>query len=636
MEFLSEDNLKLLIENTLNRINSFATHLNFQYISLGMTVALLILYILYRWQRNKAYFFERYSHFTDGLIMNLAASKSLDHSLDNVLSVVSKIIQVQSYSFYLLDSKSGAYLLKAVRHANVGDGQIAPSYSGLLPFRKETFLPPMSIMPDPVPTKTSFVKEGTVPLLMIPFKGFQGLICAGPISRIPKRTRYILDIAGEKLTPFMEIVMEIDRLKGQVGTVVASHNAMQSISNMITNDHAMVHTLLGICIRTTGALGGFFIRKESESFHVLSALGMDGSIETALHQDHPTQTFLYSFTIEHDYFLLHKGQKEFYQLPSYFAVLGAELFLLINVRTEHTEGFACFWYSGDSQVEEYRITALMLLSRRIGDLLDNHVKVKELTGSYMDMLKILANMMDNLSPFTVGYSELMYRYSVIIARELKLEKSDLEDIGLAAYLSNIGILGMSDDLFNKRGKYSEKEYEMMKLHSEVGASLIEAVTGNSRVASYVRYHHERMDGFGYPEGKKGSDIPLGARIIAVVQTFLAKINGRSDRDALPFEKALELLRSASGSQLESSAVDALVGWFEKKQANQARNNRSLGPCWEMRCSPESICNQCPAYRKTEVNCWENKGINCVEHGNKCETCSIYTEYQYRLKKFINT
>jgi HD-GYP domain-containing protein (c-di-GMP phosphodiesterase class II) len=224
----------------------------------------------------------------------------------------------------------------------------------------------------------------------------------------------------------------------------------------------------------------------------------------------------------------------------------------------------------------------------------------------------------------------MYRYSIIICKELKLSKQDTKDISLAAYLSNIGVIGISDQVLTNKGKYSEVEYSMMKLHAESGASIIEATIGNSKIASYIRHHHERIDGFGYPYELKGDEIPLGGRIIAVVQTFLAKILGREYRKPIPFDQALNQLKIASGTQLDAEVVDAFINWFKEKELMNKKNNCALGSCYDMRCSPENICMKCPAYKDDSKNCWEHKEVHCEEHGNVCECCFVYTEYLYRM------
>ena len=263
-----------------------------------------------------------------------------------------------------------------------------------------------------------------------------------------------------------------------------------------------------------------------------------------------------------------------------------------------------------------------------GELIGYQNSLRQLSTTYINILKKLSQLLNNVG-LPVGYSEQMSRYCIIIAQELKLPEDVIKDIALSAYLSNIGVLGISTELYQKEGKYTDKEFELMKLHAEVGASIVKVTTGNERAASYIMHHHERMDGNGYPSALKELDIPIGAKIIAVVQTFLAKINGRPYRDPLPFSQALKTLSSASGAQLDPGIVRVFIEWFQVKAMDPKFNARSLGSCWEMNCSPSSVCEHCPAYGRTDVNCWDVEGINCKAHGKTCETCFVRTELETR-------
>ena len=178
-------------------------------------------------------------------------------------------------------------------------------------------------------------------------------------------------------------------------------------------------------------------------------------------------------------------------------------------------------------------------------------------------------------------------------------------------------MGLSGDILFKTGRYTDIEYETMKLHTEVGAAIVESTLSKKGVASYIRYHHERWDGYGYPSGLKGEEIPLGARIVAVADMFNAKITGRKYREPASFENAVADLRSAAGLQLDPDLVETLINWFWKKQSNPSIRYRSLGPCWEIHCCPQSISLDCSAYQKTELNCWEMEGTNCAAHGKTC-------------------
>jgi HD-GYP domain-containing protein (c-di-GMP phosphodiesterase class II) len=620
------DEIKQALNSLFDYIAGYMSLINVGYILLAASILIILLIILHIRNKKRYRIIKERSAAVDELLKNFRLSRGFENNLNGILGAVSAIFACPGYSLYIFDEKKNEYILKAVKHTDTEEGQVGPSYSGLLPFKKETYLPPLSVSPDPVPEKTTQVKAGTVPLLVVPVKKVKALIYIGPIRKVSPKTKGALDNVAEKLGTLLEILMDNEKLKKQVEVVVASGKAMSSISDIMMDDEGILSTIMGISVKTIGADGGFFVKQDGERTSIVASVGMKQKLEHYLTSDHHSHAVLCELAEGRDVTLVHNDDKEYFKLPSIFAAEGIEMLALVNVSTSNSSDVAGFWFNDAVEIEQYRLTALVLMSRRMGDIIQNRSRIKELSNSYIDMLKMLAQMTDNINPHTVGYSELMYRYAYIIAMEMNLSRQEAEEIGIAAYLSNIGVLGLSNDLFNKKGKYTEVEYEMMKLHADVGASLIEATVGNSRLASYVRHHHERMDGYGYPAGLKGEEIPLGARIIAVAQTFLAKLIGRKDRDPLPYAKAVELIKASAGAQLDSEAVEALLRWFKRKQGSCTRPEFSLGPCWEMRCCPESICSQCPAYKRTDKNCWEFSGIKCSAHGNKCDTCVVYTEF----------
>jgi HD-GYP domain-containing protein (c-di-GMP phosphodiesterase class II) len=207
-----------------------------------------------------------------------------------------------------------------------------------------------------------------------------------------------------------------------------------------------------------------------------------------------------------------------------------------------------------------------------------------------------------------------------------LPEQQCRDIALAGLLHDLGMLALPRNLWLKPGRFTDEEYREMSQHAELGAALVEAVAANAAAASYIRHHHEHWDGSGYPQALQGEQIPLGSRVIAVSEVFIAKLSGRQYRSPLPFARALQDLQQAGGKKLDPSVVGALTHWYEKKRLSVATSEQSLAPCWVMRCCPADICSRCPAYRQTERNCWDFSGVNCSLHGNTCATCLIYTEH----------
>ncbi|MCL6561042.1 MAG: HD domain-containing protein, partial [Firmicutes bacterium] len=329
------------------------------------------------------------------------------------------------------------------------------------------------------------------------------------------------------------------------------------------------------------------------------------------------------------------GHTAFRSLPPSILDEGTQNMTFFPAQKESQKIVMAFWYSGQVKLDGQQISAITLVAQRIVELLSVKIYFEEISNAYLKSLKTLVESMDARNPNTVGNSKRVARAAGIIALEMGVPKKDAETISMAAFLRDIGMSGLKTSLVGKKGSFTSSEQEAMKLHTEVGAVLVQSIPDAEEIASLIKHHHERWDGWGYPSKLKGEEIPLGSRIIAVADTFNAMISNRPHRPALPFEKAIDGLKAASGSQLDPAAVSALVNWFKRKQ--KLSGNGQLEPCSEMIQCPDSLAGNCPAFGKN-ASCWTIPGTLCDGHGHNCETCPVYTEYQSRssVKKIPST
>lgn len=551
---------------------------------------------------------------------------SVEHNLNALLTVVGGMVEAANYAFYTYDDRNQVYVLKAVRRQADDYGKIRPSYSGLKPFVKESYAPPLSVKAAGVAANSAIVTDGEVPLMQIPVGSKLGLIRIGPMGgRLKKSLQRMLDELAYLMEHGLHFMLDKEKATMQADVVISSGRALQQISQIALDSNVTVGLMLDLSMRTIGAASGCFIRKSGEKFAILASKSIDKEIEDQLEGDTDVLLMLHQWIERSPHMVLRRGDEAFYRLPPYLAATGIDK--LAIAQADGPNQFIVYGFEpGIKRDNESDGASLLhIIMKDMRELVGYQSSLRQLSATYTNILKKLSQLLDHLSPYTVGYSEQMSRYCIITAQSMGLPEDVVRDIALAAYLSNIGVLGISTELYQKEGKYTDKEFELMKLHAEVGASIVKSTTGNERAASYIMHHHERMDGNGYPSALKDADIPIGAKIIAVVQTFLAKINGRPYRDPLPFSQALKTLKSASGAQLDSEVVRVFIDWYKEKQQDPKFNGRSLGNCWEMNCSPSSVCEHCPAFRRTDVNCWDVQGNNCRAHGKQCETCFVRTE-----------
>ncbi|OGO39779.1 MAG: hypothetical protein A2Z03_09580 [Chloroflexi bacterium RBG_16_56_8] len=184
--------------------------------------------------------------------------------------------------------------------------------------------------------------------------------------------------------------------------------------------------------------------------------------------------------------------------------------------------------------------------------------LKELRDTTRQILEGMADAVDLRDPYTGGHSRRVSESCNTILKNLDLVGPESDLIRVAARVHDIGKIGIPDEILRKSGPLTAEEWQIMKQHPQRGAELLARYPDFARGADFVRYHHERWDGQGYPRGLKGMDIPLGARVIAVVDALDAMTSDRPYRKAMTLDQATLILRSGSGQQWDPAVVNALL------------------------------------------------------------------------------
>lgn len=182
----------------------------------------------------------------------------------------------------------------------------------------------------------------------------------------------------------------------------------------------------------------------------------------------------------------------------------------------------------------------------------------EVRQVYLDTLGALASALDAKDKYTRGHSDRVAVYAVEIAREMKIPEDKVEIIEHMALLHDIGKIGISGETLCKPGKLSESEFDKIKQHPVIGANILMNIRDLGTVTEYVRYHHEKFNGTGYPYGLKGEEIPLEARIITLADSFDAMTSNRSYRKAMTLEEAVEEVKRSSGTHFDPMIVEAFL------------------------------------------------------------------------------
>ncbi|RJQ32081.1 MAG: HD domain-containing protein [Actinobacteria bacterium] len=176
----------------------------------------------------------------------------------------------------------------------------------------------------------------------------------------------------------------------------------------------------------------------------------------------------------------------------------------------------------------------------------------------LQVINIYISAVEARDPYTKGHSDAVTKYSVEIAKEMGLSEEEVRMIEVAGELHDIGKIGISDKILNKPGFLTDEERALIEQHPKIGKKLIEQYSDLEDIMPIVLHHHERYDGKGYPNGIAGEVIPLGARILAVADTFDAMTSDRPYRKALPLSVALKEIKNNAGTQFDPIIAKVFV------------------------------------------------------------------------------
>lgn len=177
---------------------------------------------------------------------------------------------------------------------------------------------------------------------------------------------------------------------------------------------------------------------------------------------------------------------------------------------------------------------------------------------FISSIRALAAAIDAKDPYTRGHSERVARYSAAIAKELALPAEEARKVRLSALLHDVGKIGVDDRIIRKPTALTDEEFDLMKAHPVKGAAIMETIPQMADIIPGMKYHHEKWEGGGYPEGLKGEQIPLQARIVAVADAFDAMTTTRPYQKAMEVSYVLERLREMSGKRFDGAVVEALA------------------------------------------------------------------------------
>jgi diguanylate cyclase (GGDEF)-like protein len=217
---------------------------------------------------------------------------------------------------------------------------------------------------------------------------------------------------------------------------------------------------------------------------------------------------------------------------------------------------------GDRTIDDRQLRLLAGLAHQAKLAIESAEHYESLERTFLSTVAALANALEAKDEYTSSHARWITDMSLLVGKELELDRDALKRLELGALFHDIGKIGIPSEILQKPGPLTDEEFEIVKEHPELGEKILAPIERLADVRPIVRACHERWDGLGYPDGKSGDDIPVEARIVLVCDAFHAMVTDRPYRMRLPADEAVRRLRESSGTQFDPSAVSAFVRLFE--------------------------------------------------------------------------
>ena len=208
------------------------------------------------------------------------------------------------------------------------------------------------------------------------------------------------------------------------------------------------------------------------------------------------------------------------------------------------------------------VELFQLFSNQVAIALDNARLYEEIRETFFATAEALAEAIEKRDPYTGGHTKRVVNYCLVAAKYMNLTPEELEILKLSAILHDVGKIGVEDRILRKPGNLDDEEAKIMKMHPLLGAEIMRHIRQLKDLIPGMLHHHERPDGKGYPEGLKGRDIPIVARIISAADTYDAMTTNRPYRKGLSHQTAIDEIKKEAGAQFDKEVAEAFVKAFE--------------------------------------------------------------------------
>lgn len=183
---------------------------------------------------------------------------------------------------------------------------------------------------------------------------------------------------------------------------------------------------------------------------------------------------------------------------------------------------------------------------------------KDLEKKYIQLVYSLVTIIDASDTSTLRHGPRTGRVALHISQALGLPKQVCKDINIAGILHDIGKIGIPERILTKSGRLTPEEWQSMRQHPVLGSQILTPISGFDKIALFVKFHHEKYNGRGYPDGLQGEEIPLGGRILAIADAFTTMTDGRIYRQPLSLDEAIMELKICAGTHFDPAIIPAAL------------------------------------------------------------------------------
>jgi HD-GYP domain-containing protein (c-di-GMP phosphodiesterase class II) len=356
------------------------------------------------------------------------------------------------------------------------------------------------------------------------------------IDRIFYRDKYHAELMLQRLSRTATSFLDIEKI---------AHLILSEISNTLHIENG------AILIKNTDRGDFQVIAEDGEKKHFPSGFRADHPIVTRMSmQNQPLLERDMSFAP----MFKSLWKEERHELERF----NAEIFLPLNSKGELIgilglgKKLSSQPYTRDEQL------LFSTLANQTAVAIENARLYDELKGSFVQSVTALANAIDIRDTYTNTHSQQIANWAAQTARHLGCTTEEINDIYLGGLLHDIGKIGIPDNILQKPSKLNEDEWSIVHTHPKLGADLISPIKKLANVSPMIENSHERYDGLGYPNGKKGEEIPLGARIISVVDSYSAMLDKRPYKEPYSYDRIIEELKQNKGKMYDPIVVEAFL------------------------------------------------------------------------------